>query len=388
MKYFNVPADFKKETIDQYVRLNNTYKDSKVIETYGNVTLGTNFGSGRVLSQLPKIDLLDLREYVEYSKQNHIVFSFTLNAPYMQNREFTKEGVLKMKEFLKDLHEAGVESIIIALPSLIDLVKFSGYDFKIKASTICHITNAHKARAYKRIGVDKIVVDESVHRDFAALKRIRNAFGDRIEIIVNTMCHRNCLYRHFHYNETGGDSSGHANEIGVNYFEHKCLLQRYADASEILKLAWIRPEDLKYYTAVGINYFKLQGRQHTGKTGHIKTLEYYFKEDYDGNLMDLLDMFNPRYSFRVYLDNKKLDGFLKPYYEIENFCKNDCDNCNYCRSFAGKCISIRESEEIIQAAKEFYNEYDQFKKLVDSVNVEGEKEVKQLFRENVDFNLE
>ena len=74
MKYFNVPADFKKETIDEYIRLNNVYKNSKVIETYGNVTLGNNFGSGRVLSQLPKIDLLDLREYIEYSKQNGSYF--------------------------------------------------------------------------------------------------------------------------------------------------------------------------------------------------------------------------------------------------------------------------------------------------------------------------
>lgn len=118
MKYFNVPADFKKETIDAYVRLNNTYKDTRVIETYGNITLGKNFGSGRVLSQLPRVDLLDLREYIEYSGRNGIEFSFTLNAPYIGNIEFTREGVLRIKEFLRDLHEVGISSIIIALPSL------------------------------------------------------------------------------------------------------------------------------------------------------------------------------------------------------------------------------------------------------------------------------
>ena len=39
MKYFGVPADFKKETIEKYDKLNKEYSASRVIETYGNITL-------------------------------------------------------------------------------------------------------------------------------------------------------------------------------------------------------------------------------------------------------------------------------------------------------------------------------------------------------------
>jgi len=369
MKYFTVPADFKKETIDEYVKLNNLYKDSQVIETYGNLTLGENLGSGRVIKGLPEIDLFDLQEYIEYSRQKNIEFNYTLNIPFIQNKEFTKDGLIRIKKFLKTLYEIGVRSLTISMPSLIETVKLSEYNFKIRLSTICHITNANKAIAYKRMGIDRIVLDESLHKDFYTLKSIVDIVGDKVEIIVNSMCHRNCIYRFFHYNQTGGDSIGTSNEIAVNFFEHKCLLQRYENVSELLKLGWVRPEDLKYYTRVGIHYFKLQGRQHVLKGGHIKALEHYLKEDYDGNLMELLDMFNQRYSFNVYLDNKKLDGFIKPYYEKENFCKYNCTKCRYCEAFASKCMDIKKAEEVIDLAKKFYSDYDQFKELNDSLDL-------------------
>jgi collagenase-like PrtC family protease len=386
MKLFNVPADFKKETIDEYARLHDKFPGSRVIETYGNITMGPNFGSGRVFTQLPKTDLLDLQQYADYSKKHGIEFSYTLNAPYLGNAEFTEEGVARIKEFLRDLDNIGIDSIIIALPSLFDLVQLSGLNMRIKASTICHITNANKARTYRKKGIDKIVVDESVHRDFATLKRIREAFGEKIELIVNTMCHRNCNYRAFHYNETGGDSVERFNEVGIDFFEHKCMLQRYDTPSELLKLGWIRPEDLHYYSAIGINYFKLQGRQHVATGGHLRTLEYYFKEDFDGNLMDLLDMFNDRYSFKVHLDNKKLDGFLKPYWEKENFCKNDCSQCKHCDNFAKKAIDLEAAGKIIDSAKEFYNQCDKFRNLVEAVHPDSAPSAEEA-DEELDFNM-
>ncbi len=368
MNYFNVPADFKKSTLDAFEILNQKYKDATIIETYGNISEGVNFGSGRVMSQLPKIDLFDLQEYVEYAKEKKIEFSYTLNIPFMQNKEFTREGASKLIHFLGDLYQTGVRNLILSMPSLVELVKSTKYDFKIKASAICHITNANKARAYKNMGVDKIVIDESVHRDFKTLKQIRRVFGKEVEIIVNTMCHRNCIYRSFHYNETGGDSTGKSNEIGVNFFEHKCMLQRYAQIDEILKLAWVRPEDLKYYSGIGINYFKIQGRQHVLHGDQLKAIECYLKQDYQGNLMELLDMFNTRYSFKVFLDNKKLDGFLKPFYEKDNFCQNDCEKCLYCMNFARKCINFPEAEKVIKSAKVFYNEYDQYRDILSPEN--------------------
>jgi len=378
MKYFSMPSDFKCETINRYDELNKTYDDSKVTETYGNITVGNVFGSGRLVSQMPKIDLNDLRKYIEYSRERGIDFNYTINAPTMQNKEFFPDSVRQIVDFLGTLYAAGVRSLTVTLPSMIELVQSTGFDFKIKASTICQVTNANRAMAYKDMGVDKIVVDESINRDFTKLRTIRDAFGEKVEVIVNQICPLNCIYRMFHYGMIAAEPLGTANNVSVNYYEHRCVLQQYKTIDHLLKLSWIRPEDMKYYKDIGIRYFKLQGRHTIRKNGDpVRTVECYMKEDYDGNLMDLLTMFAVMNSFKIVVDNKKLDGYLKPFVELENFCRGACSSCNYCETFARKCIDYEEAGKVIQLARDFYRQYDQYTQLLDSINAEFEGREKQ-----------
>jgi collagenase-like PrtC family protease len=367
MKFFSVPADFKKQTIDAYEILNNTYNDSKVIETYGQITEENIFGSGRPSDVLNKVDINILRDYIEYSRQKNIDFNYTLNSSCIGNREYTKEGIYEIKCYLDKLYKAGVRSLTIAMPSLIEIVRTLGYDFKIKASAICQISNASKALSYKKMGVDRMVVDIPIHRDFQALKSIRNAFGEKVEIIVNTMCHKNCIYSMFHYNESSHDFIINADKSSINYYPYRCVLRCHEDNSNFIKTSWIRPEDLKYYSMIDINYFKIQGRQVVAVGDPVKTVESYFKESYDGNLMDLLRLFSPTNPFNIKIDNKKLEGYLKPFFDIPHFCKNDCLNCNYCTTFSKKCIDSDESKEKNIDAINFYNGCDEFKNNVKEV---------------------
>lgn len=364
MKYFSVPSDFKTETIDSYCELHNKYNDSRVIETYGQITVGNKFESGRSLENLPKIDIIDLGKYVEYSRSKGIEFNYTINAPYMGNREFTSNGIKEILQFLDMIYQVGVRSLTICLPTLIDIVKSSKYDFNIKLSTITQITNANQAKCYKDVGLSRIVVGESINRNFDALKRIRNTYGDKVEIIVNSICHLNCINRMFHYNQASGDSVQVSCEDSINYYPHKCMAKRYDDISSILKLSWVRPEDLKYYKEIGINYFKIQGRQNVLNGNPKKAIEAYFSENFDGNLLELLDIFAPA-NFRTYIDNKKMNDFIKPFYQKEHFCKNDCDNCNYCKNYALQHIDVDEFNRVSTLVKKFYSEYDKFKNLVD-----------------------
>lgn len=381
MKYFSAPADFNNHTIDEYQRLNTIYKDCRLIETYGNITLGNYFGSGRLNRQQAKVDLFDLRNYIEYSRSKGIEFNYTINAPHLQNQEFTAKGICEINGFLGKLYDAGVRDLTITLPSLIELTQASPYDFKIKASTICQIVNANRAEAYKRMGVEKIVVDESINRNFTALKNIRNTFGEKVELIVNQVCDLNCIYRIFHYNMISGEPAGTVNDVSINYYEHRCVLQQYKNIENLLKLSWIRPEDIQCYTNIGISYFKLQGRHTFIKKGNpLKTLECYFKGEHDGNLMDLLTMFSTMNNFKIYIDNKQLQGFIKPFYEVEHFCQNNCLHCNHCKTFARRCIDFEKAREIIGMAEKFYNDFDRYKQLINDLprNITRENEPKLL----------
>ncbi|MCP4146604.1 MAG: hypothetical protein GY757_02540 [bacterium] len=375
MKYFSVPADFKKETIDRYDKLNRQYPGSKIIETYGNITVGNYFESGRPANVLPRADLADLEEYIRYSKSKHIDYNYTINATHLENREFSRKGILEIMTFLGKLNRAGVRSLTIALPTLIDLVKASPYEFKIKASTLCSIDNASKARAFKKMGMERIVADESINREFGTLKRVREEFGEKVEIIVNAICHKNCTYRWYHYNQMSSDSVKVDNKVSLDYYPMKCLKQRYQEISDILKLTWVRPEDIKYYTATGISYFKLQGRQAVIKGDPVRAVEAYMKETYEGDLFELLDMFDPTSSFRVFTDNKKLDGYIKPFYEKAGFCRHECTKCNYCESFAHKAIDKKEAEKVIGMTNNYFAQVDTYQEMVKSVlTIPGEAE--------------
>ena len=213
------------------------------------------------------------------------------------------------------------------------------------------------------------MVDESINKDFYTLKNIREVFGGKVEIIINQICDKNCMYRMFHYNMISGDIAGTTNKASINYYEHRCVLQQLKSVDNLLKLCWVRPEDIKYYADIGINHFKLQGR-HTFVQGGdpVLTVKCYFDESYDGNLMDLLSMIAKLTSFKVYVDNKKLDGFIKPFVEKAHFCENNCTACRYCETFAKRCIDYEAAEEVTQLAKEFYEDYDQYKKSLKPVS--------------------
>lgn len=375
MKRFSMPADFKIDTLDQYAELNQKYKDSQIFETYGQITINNHIGSGRAYDLLPKVDLEMLKSYIAYSITKRIGFNYTLNSICMSNQEFSQEGIRSMVVFLHALYNAGVRSLTVALPSIMEIILMTNLDFEIKASTICQITNANKASSYKKLGIKRIVLDESINRDFDVLKRIRNTVGPNTEIIVNVICHKNCIYEVFHHNQTSHDIGIDSSQPSISYYSHLCMQQRCSSPSNILKMAWIRPEDLKYYLDIGINTFKLQGRQAVIKGNPIKAVTHYINETYDGNLIELLDLFSPTNSFIPNVNNKNLDGFIYPFFVNPGFCKNDCDSCGYCDNFANKKLPWGEINETFDMAHNFYKSYDQFRNLVKECIISQEKEI-------------
>ncbi|WP_432409072.1 U32 family peptidase [Wukongibacter sp. M2B1] len=366
MKYFNVPADFKNNTIDQYDKLNDTYKDSRVTEIYGQITVENIFGSGRPCDMIPKVNMNTLEKHIKYARQKNIDFSYTLNATCLGNKEFTEEGMAQIGSFLDRLYEIGVTSLTIAIPSLIEFVKLSKYKFTLKASTLCNIINANKAMGYKNLGADRIVVHESINRDFSTLKNIRETFGERVEIIVNVICHKNCIFRPFHQNQGSHDID--IDCTSTRYYPHRCMMKRIEGIENYLQMNWVRPEDIKYYTDIGIKYFKVQGRHTVERGNPAKTIECYMKESFDGNLLDLLDNFSNTTAFKIHIDNKKLDGYIDPFYKNPNFCKNYCQQCGYCVKYAKKSIDSQKAEDIFRGARAFYGEFDQYNKMIENYN--------------------
>lgn len=342
MRYFSVPADFKTATLDAYRALNERYAQARVTETYGQATVGVIAGSGRASRLLAPIDLRALEAYVRHSATAGLGFSYTFNASCLGNIEFSEAGMRRLKQFLVRLWNMGITDITVALPQLIPLVRNSGCDFRVKASTIGQINCASKAAFYKRQGVSRIVVDEDITRDFRTLRQICETFGEGVEIIANSICRRNCPFKMFHYNH---ESHATGTQDIEGFFTHSCNMYAASDWTDPIKLNWIRPEDLGLYESVGVHHFKIQGRHAARSGAPVKAVEVYMKGAYAGDLYELLNLFSPfRYSATPRIDNAALDGFLHGFYQDPNHCSGDCRKCGYCERFARASIDAGESQ--------------------------------------------
>lgn len=364
MSEYSVPADYKYETLRQYYELNMKYAD-KVSETYGQLNYpGNDFGSGRDSGHTPYCDLQMLEKYIEQSEQMGIQFNYLFNATCLSNKEFKERHIKYIISFLTMLYDIGVKTVTVCMPSIMELIALSGIPLSIRASTVCGIENAEKAKAFMSLGASRLVADESINRDFEKLKSINSVCSGGLELIVNVICNKNCIYRPFHHNQMSHDSL--YGQSCVDYYSHRCILKRGEEPSNLLKMNFIRPEDIKYYESIGINRFKIQGRQAVIEGDIYKTVKAYFERRYDGDLLDLLDCFLPTNSFRIRLENRSLDKFLEPFY-TKGICKNDCDKCNYCNHFIQKCLDIKELEEMNNLSRKCIDSIDNFKNTIESI---------------------
>jgi collagenase-like PrtC family protease len=377
MKLFSVPADFRTSTVDRLAELNARHEDAAVAETFGSITRGGLFGSGRPNPLLPKIDFKQLEKYVGYAASKGIDFNYTLNASCAGNLEVTGSGLHRAERFFARLWDIGIRHLTVSMPTLMSIIKESGHPFSVKASTICQINSAYKAQHYRNRGLDRMVIDEDITRDFRRIQQICAAFGDGVEMIVNSACIKDCPNKMFHYN-AGSHSTGAWD--AMTFYRYYCTgAASIVDPRGIMRLNWVRPEDLGLYESAGISRFKLQGRQIAVHGDVVRAVETYMDGSYSGNLYDLLWLFDPKWRknlpYYPYIDNKALEGFLKPFFDDPEHCTGDCDACGYCASFAAASMDTEANRELIPTAKERINKRD------DPVAVyHGAHPAKRLFR--------
>ena len=256
----------------------------------------------------------------------------------MGSDELTKEGYNKICDFLKRLEDMGTQWITVCLPSLMEIAKYKTPGLKIKASTICLINSPLKAKFYDELGIKRIVLDEDIYKRFDILKNIRKVYTGDIEIITNSFCLNDCPFKTFHFNNF---SHSNIHKDKYPYYSTRCN-NIHIGAENYLKLNWIRPEDLHYYSGMGINYFKLQGRTNVYDGNPAKAVTHYIEEHYEGDLISLLELVSesrPLSYVRTKIDNRKLDGFLDRFAKDPGSCSKICSECGYCKSFADNAIS-------------------------------------------------
>jgi collagenase-like PrtC family protease len=363
-------------------------KPYPVYEIYGKLT-SDYFGGGRPSFYLPEVNRARLARYVDQTHEAGISFNYLLNASAMGNTEYTREGQRQIDGLLEWLDGIGVDSVTVANPYFLRLIKRRHPRLKVRVSSHRFTDNARKVRFWVDSGADYIVVSETnIHREFEVLRAMQEAAqGVELQLIVNNWCRQDCAIAGNHAVGLSNASQSGSRGFPLDYCSLVCNQLRVEEPVNYLRANWIRPEDLHHYEALGYHNFKIVERN-TPTQILVERVKAYAARRYDGNLLDLVQNYaypekklgkegadaystrrllkyfvKPRqvnllkfgkvmdfgrtagvmYPLRgenpVQIDNRALDGFLDRF--LDEGCQAlDCESCRYCHEWAERAVRI------------------------------------------------
>jgi collagenase-like PrtC family protease len=340
---------------------------------YGKVSKDV-VGGGRPSYLVADIGMAGLAKSIRIAHERGLQFHYLLNSSCMGNQELSRATNRQIHALLDSIVEAGVDGVVLALPYLLALVKKRYPRLKASISTFAGVGCSQRARIWEDRGADRLVLPPNVNRDRTKLEKIRQAVKCELELFANVMCTYQCPFDFAHASSNGHASSStdSLKGFGIEYHSYQCAERRLDEPSEIIRGRFIRPEDVGVYEEIGIDVVKLSDRLRS--TPWItRAVAAYSSRRYDGNLADLISypvfmqngeqpLTNPaRFLARtshanvallnvlqgiekcetpIYIDNRKLDGFLDYYFQ------HDCErstcgvDCRYCESVTERAVTI------------------------------------------------
>ena len=276
---FSLAANYDPELVPQLAAY-------PVDEVYGKFpTEGISGGRPRYLAT--PLSEIDLQSYIRLLEQHRIAFNYLLNGACFGNREWTRSWQKRMTDLLTKLGEWGVRRVTVSTPFLLELIKRRFPEFKVRVGIYAQVDTPRRARFWEDLGADAIVLESfSINRNFRRLAAIRQAVRCDLELIANHVCLMNCPMQTYHQNGFA-HASDETSTLFIDYCFMRCSRLRLQDPSQFIKSAWIRPEDLAVYEAMGYTSFKLLERG-IPSAELLRRVKAYSERRFDGNLAELL----------------------------------------------------------------------------------------------------
>ncbi len=353
-----VATNWDNSLIEQIGLMNNNSKNV-VMEVFGSEK--TNFlGSARPADALPEVSWSQMKNHIDLCHKHNLKFNYVINAPSYHLKEFEIVFRQQLVKFVSELISLGVDLVTVANPILIETIRKNFPNLPICASTVCKIDTLRRIDWYTELKINRIILETDINRDFKLLKKIRSRTKVELEILGNLQCILQCPNNTYDYVCDGFRSQSSCNrDVFYNYPKIKCSNVKLKNPVEFIRSPWIRPEDTKFYEDAGIDFLKVAGREAPTKW-LVNTINAYADSSYIGNMFDLvgnqvissvgslpLDNEQKLKPLLIYLDNKKLDGFLD--YFVKGKCTFDCDSCKYCHRLVKEIvITDQERKDYIQ----------------------------------------
>ena len=358
---------------------------------------------GRTASIIPDFTMDQFAEYIKECQKRDITFNYLINPLSMDQNEIDPEVGKQIRDFIHTMYDIGIRAFTLNSPILIKYVKREFKDVFVTLGLYAYPVTIQHIEYWRNWGVDEITLDHGFNRRFDLLRSLLTQYKDsdfHLRVIANNLCLRECPFRLAH-----GCFVGHSDpdKFSMDYSLVNCAYKKVTHPAAILTSEFIRPEDVHYYRELaeetGNKNFSIKLIDRTRTTDFLhKVIRSYMEESYDGNLLDLVnwpkaktiatlpmnasqgagmpqlkDVPSMRWAERlkpeammnygrtmhlpkVYVDNKKLDGFLEHFIHNNNCANSLCASdiledgqkapnaCAYCSTWAKKVISYDEAE--------------------------------------------
>jgi len=343
------------------------------IQIYGVLPTSMT-GSGGRGPDIPQLTKEQAEKYIKLARSAGLTFDYLLNAPCMNNMEWDEDVHRELLKHLEWISNAGVDSVTVTIPYLLELIKKQFPHLSVRVSTIAKVNSVARAQLFESLGADSITLDFNINRDFKLLQAIKSAVKCELNVLLNNLCLYHCPYEYYHYNTLGHASQSYnpLNGFHMDYCVIRCTIDRLCDTSQIIKARWIRPEDIHVYEEIDIDFFKISGRAMSTEW-ILNAAAAYSSRQYQGNLYDVLNALDPTNKRaspaspgaqittiasppKVYIDNQALEGFIDFFKKQD--CLSGCAHCDYCQKITDKAVRFdrREVDEYVAGLKDSLND--------------------------------
>ncbi len=356
-------------------------------------------GHGRPIRSVPKVDRDDLKRHVELIHRHGRTFTYLLNAPSLGGRQFEPGIRNRIVELVDWLVDVGVDALTVSLPDLVDLVKRRHPKIGVKISHNSTVLTTEQARMYQEQGADLICLMRSTHRRFELLQEMVETLSIPVQLIATSGCVSGCvnMVSLYHMSQTcsltrEGRADTPDGRHGQGFCFSWCHAKKLEKPEEILKAAFIRPEDLGLYEKLGVSEFKLDTRV-LATPAILQRVKAYNERAWEGDLQGLISVFQLGYDTRVgtqmgtggkvtvrklhdggreaafkrffslaeyvdfkrllELDSKAVDGFIEGLKKKP--CSASCGGCDYCSRIAEKAQAWSEEDrkKLLEIIREY-----------------------------------
>jgi len=338
--------------------------DLPVTTLFGNFPVSLT-GGGRPPQILPSVSPERFRSHVRAVHAAGRKFLATVNSNDLGLHEYEPGFEAAFLREVDELVTLGVDGFIVALPLLIEILRSRYPEMPVSVSTFARIRTVAQAEYYLRLGASTIILEEANH-DFDLLHGLVRT-GAEVEILVNQTCLQGCPFRAHHLNTSSIAAQPGEACPELEYPIAECGWEIVRDPRRLISSIFVRPEDLDVYEELGVQRFKVSGRNRS-TPWLLRAVRAYAQRAYPGNLLDILsyvqvkaplhylrevvgraeaapsDLSALRDAFAA-LEGATIDNSAFPRGFLRRIAATDCehqscDECGYCGSVAQKVLRV------------------------------------------------